>query len=211
MIQRRSRASTTMAVLIASTLTLLAGCGGEGADVDEALRSTDSTPFSIVEHEGARHVVGHGITMQLPEGWTDYEPEKDSMDGTSYEWAVGLPADTRPLPAGVQFSMGKEGKGAPFETLPDATRELAELAPGYQLIDEGEADIPGAEQAAFLRVEKDLEFDGETIKVEQLQLMLDMPGGQVSVLRFIAETGKWEEQMQVVYDSLVVAEEASEA
>ena len=72
---------------------------------------------------------------------------------------------------------------------------------------EGEADVPGAEAAAFLRLEKDLEIDGETVEVEQLQVMLDMPGGQASVVRFIAEAGKWEEQMEAAYDSLVVAEE----
>ena len=67
--------------------------------------------------------------------------------------------------------------------------------------------VPGAEAAAFLRLEKDLEIDGETVEVEQLQVMLDMPGGQASVVRFIAEVGKWEEQMEAAYDSLVVAEE----
>jgi hypothetical protein len=38
--------------------------------------------------------------------------------------------------------------------------------------------------------------------------MLAMPGGQTSVLRFIAEAGEWEEQMEDAYDSLVVAEES---
>jgi hypothetical protein len=199
-------------VLAATVLVLATGCSGAGeAEVAEGLRSSATTPFSIVEHEGAEHVVGHGIAMQMPESWTDYEPEKDSLDGTSHEWAVGLPAETRPLPAGVQFSMGKQGKGAPFETLPDATRELAELAPGFELLEEGEADVPGAEEAAYLRLEKDLQIDGDTVRVEQLQLMLLMPGGQTSVIRFIGEAGKWEDQMQSAYDSLVVAEEDAEA
>jgi len=193
-------------VLVLAVAALVGGCSG-GDEVAPELRSTAEQPFGVVEHEGTEHVVGHGITMRMPEGWTDYEPEQDSTDGTSHEWAVGLPADTRPLPAGVQFSMGKEGKGVSFESLPEATRELAELAPGYELLDEGEADVPGAEAAAFLRIEKDLEIDGETVEVEQLQLMLDMPGGQTSVVRFIAEAGRWEEQMGTAHDSLVVTEE----
>jgi hypothetical protein len=210
MTTRRPRPSR-LAALVAAVVVLATGCSGGGEpEVDEPLRSSAATPFSIVEHDGTEHVVGHGITMQMPEGWTDYEPEKESVDGTSHEWAVGLPADTRPLPSGVQFSMGKPGEGAPFETLPDATRELAELSPGYQMLDEGEADVSGAEDAAYLRMEKDLELDGETVRVEQLQLMLLMPGGQTSVVRFVAEADKWEEQMQSAYDSLVVAEEDAE-
>jgi hypothetical protein len=71
--------------------------------------------------------------------------------------------------------------------------------------------VPGAEEAAYLRLEKDLQIDGDTVRVEQLQLMLLMPGGQTSVIRFIGEAGKWEDQMQSAYDSLVVAEEDAEA
>jgi hypothetical protein len=207
---RRLRASR-LVPLVAAAVLLAGGCTGGGEpEVDEPLRSSATTPFSIVEHEGAEHVVGHGITMQMSEGWTDYEPEKESADGTSHEWAVGLPADTRPLPSGVQFSMGRPGRDAAFETLPDATREMAELAPGYKLLDEGEAEVPGAEAAAYLRLEKDLEIDGETVRVEQLQLMLLMPGGQTAVVRFVAEAGRWEEQMQAAYDSLAVTEEDAE-
>lgn len=198
--------SVVRTVSLLAVVAFVGGCSG-GDEVTSELRSTAEQPFEVVEHDGGEHVVGHGITLRMPEGWTDYGPEQDSTDGTSYEWAVGLPADTRPLPAGVQFSMGKEGKGVSFESLPAATKKLAELAPGYELLDEGEADVPGAEAAAFLRLEKDLEIDGETVEVEQLQVMLDMPGGQASVVRFIAEAGKWEEQMEAAYDSLVVAEE----
>jgi hypothetical protein len=210
---RRSGRDAPRGLLVALGLVLLAGllaaCGGEG--VDRALTSSGGQDFKVVEHDGGRYVVGHGITMRLPEDWTDYGPEKDSKDGTSHEWAVGLPADTRPLPVGVQFSMGKDGRGVPFEVLPEATRELARVAPGYRLLDEGEADVPGAEAAAFLRMEKDLVLDGRTHRVEQLQLMLDMPGGQSSVVRFIAEAGRWEEQMRDAYESLLVTEDEPQA
>lgn len=192
-------------------LAALSGCGGDSAGEDtRALTSTRDEAFRVVEQDGARYAVGHGVTMELPEGWTGYGPEQDSADGTTYEWAVGLPADTRPLPAGVQFSMGKEGEGIPFERLPETTRQLAELAPGYRFLDEGESGVPGAQSARYLRIEKDLELDGGTVRVEQLQLMLDMPGGQSAVVRFIAEAGKWKQQMQEAYDSLEVAERLSD-
>lgn len=196
--------------LLAAALTVAAtGCGSEGGDVDPALQSSADTEMKVVEHDGGQYAVGHGVALEMPEGWTDYEPEKVGTDGTTYEWAVGMPAETRPLPFGVQFSMGMKGKGAPFETLPTATKELAELAPGYELLDEGEADVPGAEDAAFLRFEKELDLGDGPVTVEQLQLILDMPAGEVSVLRFISEAGKWEEQVGEAYESLVVTEGAS--
>ena len=96
-----------------------------------------------------------------------------------------------------------------FEKLPEGTRELAELSPGYRLIDEGEAEVDGAEDAAFLRFERELDLGDGPVLVEQMQLILDMPAGEVSVVRFISEAGKWEEQMGEAYDSLVVTEGAS--
>lgn len=200
------RLTTRSAVTILLALLLAAGCGGKEADVDPALVSSSKTELGVVSHDGAQYAVGHGIALKMTDGWTDYEPEKTSTDGTTYEWAVGLPADTRPLPSGVQFSMGMKDKGAPFETLPKGTKELAELAPGYKLIDEGDVDVEGADRAAFVRFEKDLDLGHGPVKAEQLQLILDMPGGEVSVLRFIAEAGKWKQQMGPAYDSLVVTE-----
>ena len=203
---RRTVAAALLSLAVAVTAS---GCGEEGSDVDPALQSSADTEMKVVEHEGGRYAVGRGVLVEMPEGWTDYEPEKVGSDGTTYEWAVGMPADTRPLPAGVQFSMGMEGKGASFEKLPDGTRELAELAPGYRLIDEGEAEVDGAEDAAFLRFERELDLGDGPVLVEQLQLILDMPSGEVSVVRFIGEAGKWEEQMGEAYESLVVTEGAS--
>ena len=204
----RSVATILLAVL---TTASLAGCGSEEPDVDPKLQSSATSELGLVTNAGAQWAVGHGIAMKLPEGWTDYAPEQKSTDGTTYEWAVGMPADTRPLPYGVQLSMGMKDKGAPFEELPKATKELAELSPGYKLLDEGDADVPGAEDASYVRFEKDLDLGGSTVKVEQLQLVLDMPSGEVSVLRFISEAGKWDQQMGAAYDSLVVAEEDAEA
>jgi hypothetical protein len=202
---RRTIVTTLLAAALAVTAT---GCGSEESDVDPALQSSADTEMKVVDHDGGQYAVGHGIALEMPEEWTDYEPEKVGSDGTTYEWAVGMPAETRPLPFGIQFSMGMKGKGAPFETLPTATKELAELAPGYKLVDEGDADVPGAEDAAFVRFEKELDLGDGPVTVEQLQLILDMPAGEVSVLRFIGEAGKWDEQLGSAYDSLVVTEGA---
>ncbi len=198
-----------MTFLLGAALTVTAtGCGSKESDVDPALQSSAGTEMKVVSHDGEQFAVGHGIALEMPEGWTDYEPEKVGSDGTTYEWAVGVPADTRPVPFGIQFSMGMKDKGAPFETLPTATKELAELAPGYKLVDEGDVDVPGAEAAAFVRFEKELDLGDGPVTVEQLQLILDMPAGEVSVLRFIGEAGKWDEQLGSAYDSLVVTEDA---
>lgn len=199
----------TVAFLLSAALSVTAaGCGSKESDVDPALQSSAGTEMKVVAHDSEQYAVGRGIAVEMPEGWTDYEPEKVGSDGTTYEWAVGAPADTRPVPFGIQFSMGMKDKGAPFETLPTATKELAELAPGYKLVDEGDVDIPGAEAAAFVRFEKQLDLGDGPVTVEQLQLILDMPAGEVSVLRFIGEAGKWDEQVGSAYDSLVVTEES---
>ena len=210
MTTRRPMLGSIVPILLGLMLGLAAaGCGSEEVEVDPALESSAETEMAVVNHDGAQWAVGRGIALRMPEGWTDYQAEALSNDGTTYEWAVGLPADTRPLPAGIQFSMGMEGKGAPFDTLPTATRELAELAPGYKLLDEGEVDVPGAEAAAFIRFEKEIDLGDGPVLVEQLQLILDMPSGEVSVLRFVGEAGKWDEQMGAAYDSLMVAETAA--
>jgi hypothetical protein len=108
------------------------------------------------------------------------------------------------FPSGLQFSMGKPGVGAQIDTLSDAHRELAELSAGYELADEGEADIPGAQEAAFLRFVRDFEYEGETVRLEQLTLMLEVTEGTTSTIRFLAPEGEWEEQMEEVYDSVRV-------
>lgn len=66
------------------------------------------------------------------------------------------------------------------------------------------SEIPGAVQAAFFRFNRDLDLASGTVRVEQLQLLLELPSGEVSVLRFISEAGKWMEQMGGAYNSLVV-------
>jgi hypothetical protein len=191
------------AVLAAALL--LTACGKDEADVDESLRSSAEQPFALQPADGGTQTVtGHGIVLEVPAEWEPYD-EKDSVDGTTYEWAVSSP-DGDPAPSYVQFSMGRKGKGGAFEQLRDGAKELGELDDSFELLDEGEADVPGAERADFLRFHLAQTFDGQEAVVEQLQLFVELPEGEVSTIRFIAPEGEWEDTMQEVYDSFVVAQ-----
>ncbi len=153
---------------------------------------------------GNRFIVGHAIKVQMPSAWVIYSPEKVSTDKTTYEWAAGLPEGTQPLPAGVQFSMGISGKGVQIDTLPTGARALAEQAPGYKFLDAGNAAVPGAQTAKFLRFERDIELSTGSRHVEQLSLFVQVEPGVTSTIRFIAAAGDWDKQMKQTYDSVQV-------
>lgn len=200
----------TALVLVALLTWTCAGCGDGGTKVDKALQSSATAKFRIIEHGGKRYVVGHAIAMQIPATWVTYADEQPGTDGTTYEWAVGLPEDTRPVPAGVQFSMGKPDQGVQFDTgLPQGARELAKTAPGYKLLDEGKVDVPGAQKASMLRFERDIEMTSGTHHVEQLMLFLKISPTVSSTIRFIAGAGDWDDQLKKVYESVVVARSGS--
>jgi len=153
---------------------------------------------------GNRFIVGHAIKVQMPSAWVIYSPEKVSTDKTTYEWAAGLPEGTQPLPAGVQFSMGISGKGVQIDTLPAGARALAEQAPGYKFLDAGNAAVPGAQTAKFLRLERDIQLSTGSRHVEQVSLFVQVAPGVTSTIRFIAASGDWDKQMKQVYDSVQV-------
>lgn len=201
----RSRTPARAVPLVAALLVaVLSACGQGGGDLDPELTSGQEDPFRILEHDGSRYVVGHAVALEIPEEWTGYEDEREGADGTTYEWAVGLPADGEAFPSGLQLSMGKPGVGAQIDTLPEAHRELAELSEGYEFVDEGAAEVPGAESAAFLRFVRDFDYRGETVRLEQLTLMLEVVDGTTSTIRFLAPEGEWKERLGDVYDSVVV-------
>lgn len=201
----RRAAAALVAVAAMANLT---ACGEEEVPVDDSLKSTPGQAFALDPGEdGLQSVVGHGVILEVPAEWEGFD-EQDSFDGTTYEWAVAEP-DRAPAPAYVQFSMGKEGKGAGYDQIAEATKSLAATDSTFELLDEGEADIAGAERAKFLRFEVTKDNNGTPVELEQLQLYLDMPGGQVSTVRFIAPKGEWDAILQDVYDSLVVAESDS--
>jgi len=199
-----SRWGGALAALVTTAL-LVTGCGKDGVDVDESLRSSGDDPFELSAADGeTRTVTGHGIVLEVPASWEGYD-EKQSVDGTTYEWAVAEP-DGDPAPSYVQFSMGMKGKGGAFEQLRDGAKELGALDDSFELLDEGEADVPGAERAEFLRFTMNETFDGQDAVIEQLQVFVELPEGEVSTVRFITPEGEWEDAMQEVYDSFTVAQ-----
>lgn len=203
MFRMRTRATTVTMMLVAALG--MAACGSEEANVSDALLSTPTDEFALVEHDGATHVVGHALTMEVPSGWTDYEPEFEGLDGTTYEWAVGEPEEVTPMPANVQVSAGMENRGARMDGgMEVAAEKIAELSPGYELVDSGDVDVDGSEQAKFLRFKHDLDYNGETVRVEQVTLMIEVDDDHSSTLRFIAVDGQWEEKFEAVYDSVKV-------
>lgn len=188
---------------VASGSTVESGSAVKSA-AGSSLRSGEDSPFQVVTDQGQRYIVGHAIAMRMPASWVTYGSEKLSADGTSYEWASGLPEGTKPLPAGVQFSMGVADKGAQIDTLPQNAKQMAESAPGYKFLDEGDAQIQGATTAKFLRFERDLTLDSGTIHVEQLALFLQVKDGVTSTIRFIAASGDWDKQMNAAYKAVQV-------
>jgi hypothetical protein len=199
------RSRWVVLVLLAwAATTTLSGCGGR-SEADAAPTTGVGTAFTTVTKADRRLVVGHGIAMTVPASWVTYQPERVGTDGSTWEWAVGLPADTRPLPAGVQFSMGKPGQGAQLDTLPAGAKQLAESSPGYRFLDEGSVDVPGAKGARFLRFERDLQLASGTVHVEQVSLYVEVDKGVTSTLRFIAAAGDWKAQMAAAYDSVAVS------
>jgi hypothetical protein len=190
------------------TLVAVAGCGGSSTS-DPALRSGVSKGFSVRTVKDERYIVGHGIEMRMPATWVTYEDEKVGADGSTWEWAAGLPEGTRSLPAGVQYSMGKPGQGVQLDTLPTVAEKLAESSPGYRFLDDGKVDVPGAKGARFLRFERDLQLASGTVRVEQVSLFVEVEKGVTSTLRFIAALGDWGKQMKSAYESVKVSGEDS--
>ena len=201
----RGRARRLVAVVLAMlVVAALGGCGGSSTS-DPALQSGVGTAFTVQTVKDQRFIVGHSIEMEMPSSWVTYEDEKVGTDGSTWEWAAGLPEDTRPLPAGVQYSMGKPGKGVQLDTLPTGARKLAETSPGYRFLDDGKVDVPGAKGARFLRFERDLQLATGTVHVEQVSLFIEVDEGVTSTLRFIAAAGDWDEQLKAAYDSVKVS------
>jgi hypothetical protein len=202
---RRRRGHRLILVLVAlMAVAAVSGCG-DSSTSDPALQSGVSKAFSVRTVKDQRYIVGHGIEMKMPTSWVTYEGEKVGTDGSTWEWAAGLPEGTRPLPAGVQYSMGQPDKGVQLDTLPSGARKLAETSPGYKFLDAGKVDVPGAKGARFLRFERDLQLASGTVRVEQVSLFVEVEKGVTSTLRFIAARGEWDQQMKSAYDSVRVS------
>lgn len=199
------RLSAALLTLLAVVTAVAVGGCGDSSTSEPALRSGVSKSFTVQTVEDQRYIVGHGMVMSMPASWVTYEGEKVGTDGSTWEWAAGLPESTRPLPAGVQYSMGKPGEGVQLDTLPTGARILAETSAGYRFLDAGKIDVPGAKGARFLRFERDLPLESGTVRIEQVSLFVEVEKGVTSTLRFIAAPGDWDEQMKSAYDSVKVS------
>lgn len=187
--------------------TVLAGCGGDDkeANVPAQLTSTTDAPFKEVTYQSERHVVGHGIYLTIPSSWVVYGAEKPNTIGDTVEWAVGLPEDTKPFPAYVSISAGVKGKVTPYKELAKGAKILAEMEPGYQLVDEDKLKVKGGHQASFIRFKRDETVSGTKVPVEQVSLFVDVAPGVATTIRFISAAGDWEKQFSSVYHSVGVA------
>lgn len=181
------------------------GSGGSAVELPQELRSSPADAFSLVEHDGRTYVVGHRLLVEVPAEWAQYGPEQPSPDGTSVEWAVGERADATPAPAGLQMSMAAQGRKGVIKHDPvEASTAIAELAPEYRLLDSGGVEVEGAQQARFLRLERQMQVQKKRVLVEQVSLFLRTGKDRWSTVRFIAPAGEWDEMMTETYDSVRV-------
>lgn len=202
-ITARRRSRVVAGLLLSGLLMLSAACGGSEAEVSSELQSQKEDAFSVVEHDGADYAVGHGIALEMPEGWVEYDEEFEKTDGTTMEWAVGMPEDTKPFPAGLQLSAGIPGHGGQVrDGMATAAEKLAELSDGYELIDKGDADVEGADEAKYLHFKREIEYGGKTIPIEQMSLFIQTSSDTSTTIRFLAPEGEWESMMEPVFDSV---------
>ncbi len=204
----RMGVAVATAVLLATGLT---GCGEEGVDVPAQLTSQVDDRWEVVEDAGSSYAVGHGLVVQVDAGWTTYGDEREGIDGSTFEWAIGLPNGTKPFPAALQMSAGQENTGAQIDRgMAEAAEEIARVSPGYELLDKGDVDVPGASEAKFLRFLRDVQLsDGSTAKAEQVTLMIGVADGVSSSIRFTAPQGEWDTLMKQAYESVKVTSEAN--
>jgi hypothetical protein len=200
---RRFVAALTLALALPMAL---AGCGDDKEpDMPAQLTSATDEAFQEVTYEGKRHVVGHGLDLTVPASWVTYGDEAPNLVGDTIDWAIGLPDGTKPFPAYVSISAGVKDAVTPYKDLPKGAKILAEMEPGYELVDEGKLTVKGGHDATFLRFKRNETVAGQTVPVEQVSLFVDVAKGVATTIRFISAAGDWENQFKSVYDSVGVA------
>lgn len=118
---------------------------------------------------------------------------------------MGLPEQTQPFPAGLQFSAGMPGKGPQLTRgITVTAKALAKLEPNYEFVGEGPVTINGAKAAAFLRFRRDFDYQGRTVRLEQLSLFVQVTDDVTTTIRFLAPAGSWEPAMRSTYQSVAV-------
>lgn len=196
----------TAALVTAALLVTASACGEEKVSVSKELTSTTTSEWKLVTSGQETVAVGHGMVVTVPSSWVTYGDEREGLDGSTMEWAVGLPEGSKPFPAALQISAGIKNRGAQIDRgMSTAAEQIAKVAPGYELIDKGEVDIPGARKAEFLRFHRSVTLaDGSTAKAEQLTLMIGVAPDVSSTIRFTAPAEQWDDLMKAPFESVKV-------
>jgi hypothetical protein len=181
----------------------LAGCGDESAGEPSGL----STPFTIGADGKHQVAVGHGVSMRVPSDWEPSDKEQLDPQGRTYEWAVEAPTDgATAFPAFVSMSMGVPGETSTgYDAAPDALKTLEGVSPGFEVLEEGDVDIDGVDNAYQVRYLHSASYQGEPVQVQSVQVFLDMPGDVLSAVRFQAPADDFDESgVDEILDSLTV-------
>ena len=199
------RPMSRLTALAAATVMVmgLAGCGEESAGEPSGL----STSFTMGA-DGKRQVAtGHGVSMRVPSDWEPSAEEQLDPQGRTYEWAVQAPTDgATAFPAFVSMSMGVPGAtNTGYDAAPDALKTLEGVNPGFEVLDEGEVDVGGIDNAYQVRYLHSASYQGESVQVQSVQVFLDMPGDVLSAVRFQAPADDFDESgVDEILDSLTV-------
>lgn len=181
-------------IALAATVMVmgLTGCGEESGSEPSGL----STPFRIgVDGTDRQVAVGHGVSVRVPSDWTPSAEEQLDPQGRTYEWAVQAPTDgATTFPAFVSMSMGVPGAtNTGYEAAPSALKTLEGVSPGFEVLDEGELDVEGVENAYQVRYLHSATYQGEPVQVQSVQVFLDMPGDVLSAVRFEAPAEEFDQ------------------
>ncbi|GAA1780758.1 hypothetical protein GCM10009795_028800 [Nocardioides hankookensis] len=200
---RPMRRMTALAVATVMVMGL-AGCGEESAGEPSGL----STPFSIgADGTDEQVAIGHGVSVRVPSDWTPSADEQLDPQGRTYEWAVQAPTDgATAFPAFVSMSMGVPGATSTgYDAAPDALKTVEGVSPEFEVLDEGEVDVEGVDNAYQVRYLHSGSYGGEPVQVQSVQVFLDMPGDVLSAVRFQAPADEFDESgVSAILDSLTV-------
>ncbi|MDT0203815.1 hypothetical protein [Nocardioides sp. AE5] len=161
------------------------------------LQSAIEDPFEFVEHAGATWLVGHRLVIEVDPTWHVYDSERASLDDTSWEYAAGEPepeesAADADVPTYLAIYAGIPNRSASFDEVRDRARADAEQQDGYALVAEGAVDVPGAEQAAYLRFTRQVDYRGQQRTVEEVSYFLQVEPGVTTRVRAFAPAGEFD-------------------
>lgn len=206
MIPPSLRRLVLLSLVTAVLSTAVTGCGEDGPD-REMTRSTLDSPFRLRSADGGQEVSGHGVSLTVPAGWTASADEQLDPQGRTFEWAVQAETTGTGFPPFVNMSMGVPGQTSTgYEAAPDALKTLEGVSPDFEVIDEGELDVPGVDHAYQVHYERAADYQGASVKVELVQVFLDMPDDVLSSVRFQAPAGTFDDSgLEDVLQSMAVA------